>query len=75
MHLSDGDSSQSSDRNSNYRYHNFCALHFSDVLIIECEFETFVHNGCNLFRRSSYFDVLEDAEVDQSLCRMINKNI
>ena len=63
MHLSDDEGSQSNDRNSNYRHHNFCALHFSGVLIIECEFETCVRIVYNLFHRSSCFDELEDAEV------------
>ena len=63
MHLSDDEGSQSNDRNSNYRHHNFCALHFSGVLIVERAFETCVHIEYILFHRNSFFDELEDAEV------------
>ena len=73
--LSDADGNRPTDRISVHRYHTGCALHFSGVLIIECEFETCVRIVYSLFHRSSCFDGLEDAEVDQSLCRMMDKNV
>ena len=63
MHLSDDDGSQSNDRNSNYRHHNFCAPHSSGVLIVQCAYETCGHIEYSLFHRSSCFDEPEDVEV------------